>query len=102
MDAGDDNERHIDAPTATVSLPSDREIAITRTFNAPRTIVFDAWTKPGTSLSGEIRVVSRSGSVRSTCARAARFGLFQEILITRSTPSPAGIGRSCGQHGLFS
>ena len=47
MDAGDDNERHIDAPTATVSLPSDREIVITRTFNAPRTIVFDAWTKAG-------------------------------------------------------
>ena len=44
MDAGDDNERHIDVPTATVSLPSDREIVITRTFNAPRTIVFDAWT----------------------------------------------------------
>ncbi len=31
---------------AEVSLPSDREIAITRSFNAPRTVVFDAWTNP--------------------------------------------------------
>ena len=34
------------AGTLTVSTPSDREIALTRTFNAPRELVFDAWTKP--------------------------------------------------------
>lgn len=34
------------ADTATtMTLPSDREILITRVFNAPRTIVFDAVTK---------------------------------------------------------
>ena len=27
-------------------MPSDREIVITRDFNAPRRLVFDAWTKP--------------------------------------------------------
>jgi uncharacterized protein YndB with AHSA1/START domain len=32
--------------TLTVSTPSDREIALTRTFNAPRALVFDALTKP--------------------------------------------------------
>ncbi|HTE43736.1 MAG TPA: SRPBCC domain-containing protein [Gemmatimonadaceae bacterium] len=32
--------------SATVTLPSDREIVITRAFDAPRTLVFDAWTKP--------------------------------------------------------
>ena len=31
--------------TATVTTPSDREIVITRAFDAPRTVVFDAWTK---------------------------------------------------------
>ena len=31
---------------ATVATPSDREIVITRTFDAPRPVVFDAWTKP--------------------------------------------------------
>jgi uncharacterized protein YndB with AHSA1/START domain len=29
-----------------ITLPSDREIAMTRSFNAPRAMVFDAWTKP--------------------------------------------------------
>lgn len=30
----------------TVERKSDRELVITRTFNGPATIVFDAWTKP--------------------------------------------------------
>jgi len=30
----------------TVERSSDRELLITRTFNAPPRIVFDAWTKP--------------------------------------------------------
>ena len=29
-----------------VTLPSDREIVITRAFDAPRDLVFEAWTKP--------------------------------------------------------
>ena len=29
-----------------VTLPSDREIALTRVFNAPRTLVFEALTTP--------------------------------------------------------
>jgi uncharacterized protein YndB with AHSA1/START domain len=29
-----------------VTTPSDREIVFTRVFNAPRSLVFDAWTKP--------------------------------------------------------
>jgi uncharacterized protein YndB with AHSA1/START domain len=29
-----------------VTTPSDREIAMTRAFDAPRRLVFDAWTKP--------------------------------------------------------
>jgi uncharacterized protein YndB with AHSA1/START domain len=32
--------------SATVTTPSDREIVITRSFAAPRRVVFDAWTKP--------------------------------------------------------
>ena len=30
----------------TVTTPSDREIVMTRDFNAPRPLVFDAYTKP--------------------------------------------------------
>lgn len=29
-----------------ITLPSDREIAMTRAFNAPRELVFEAWTTP--------------------------------------------------------
>lgn len=32
--------------TLMITLPSDRELAITRVFNAPRSLVFDAFTKP--------------------------------------------------------
>jgi uncharacterized protein YndB with AHSA1/START domain len=31
--------------TATVTTPSEREIVITRAFDAPRKVVFEAWTK---------------------------------------------------------
>ena len=34
------------AATVHVTTPSDREIAMTRVFNAPRRLVFDAFTKP--------------------------------------------------------
>ena len=32
--------------TLKVSMPSDREIAMTRVFTAPRHLVFDAFSKP--------------------------------------------------------
>ena len=31
--------------TSSVTAPTDREIVITRIFDAPRTLVFEAWTK---------------------------------------------------------
>lgn len=33
-------------PGLQVTLPSDREIVLTRDFDAPRRLVFDAWSKP--------------------------------------------------------
>lgn len=35
-----------DTGTVKVSTPTDREIAITRVFDAPRRLVFEAWTNP--------------------------------------------------------
>ncbi|MBA2370282.1 MAG: SRPBCC family protein [Candidatus Limnocylindria bacterium] len=32
--------------TLQITTPSDREIAMTRVLDAPRSLVFDAWTKP--------------------------------------------------------
>jgi uncharacterized protein YndB with AHSA1/START domain len=34
------------AGTLKITTPTDREILITRVFNAPRTLVFEAWTNP--------------------------------------------------------
>jgi uncharacterized protein YndB with AHSA1/START domain len=31
---------------STVTLPNDLDVVVVRAFNAPRTPVFDAWTKP--------------------------------------------------------
>jgi uncharacterized protein YndB with AHSA1/START domain len=36
----------LSAGTMQLTLPSDREIMVTRVFNAPRRLVFDAFTKP--------------------------------------------------------
>jgi uncharacterized protein YndB with AHSA1/START domain len=33
-------------PAVTTTTPSDREVVVTRVFDAPRTLVFDAWTRP--------------------------------------------------------
>ena len=33
-------------PKSTVTLPNDRDVVVVRAFNAPRSLVFDAWTKP--------------------------------------------------------
>ena len=44
MDASRDNEPAKDR--TTVERKSDRELVITRTFDAPARIVFEAWTKP--------------------------------------------------------
>ena len=49
MEAGNDDKKRVgmDEPRrATVTTRSDREIVITRAFDAPRRIVFEAWTKP--------------------------------------------------------
>lgn len=34
------------SPAFTLTMPSDREIVMTRLFDAPRHLVFEAWTKP--------------------------------------------------------
>src|SRR5687768_8056032 len=52
-----------------VTTPSDREIAMTRVFNAPRKLVFDALTKPelikrwllGRLVDARVRIRAESG-----------------------------------------
>ena len=46
MDARRDSEATSMKNRTTVERKSEREIVVTRTFNAPARIVFEAWTKP--------------------------------------------------------
>jgi len=46
MDARRDSEPAGPKNRTTVERRSDREIVVTRTFNGPARIVFEAWTKP--------------------------------------------------------
>ena len=46
MDAKRESEPGAPNKATTVQRKSDRELVVTRTFDAPPRIVFDAWTKP--------------------------------------------------------
>jgi len=63
--------------TFKVTTPSDLEIAMTRVFNAPRRLVFDALTKP--ELVKQWLLGRRAGPCRSArliCGWAAPIGTF--------------------------
>jgi uncharacterized protein YndB with AHSA1/START domain len=46
MDARKESEHTLMKNGTTVERKSERELVVTRTFNAPARIVFEAWTKP--------------------------------------------------------
>ena len=46
MDAGRQSEPTLMKNPTTVERKSERELVVTRTFNAPARIVFEAWTRP--------------------------------------------------------
>ena len=56
----------------TVERKSEREIVVTRTFNAPMRIVFDAWTKP--ELFKLWWVPKSSGMSLLSCEQDVRIG----------------------------
>lgn len=84
------------AGTLQVSMPTDREIAMTRVFDAPRNLVFDALTKPKLikqwllgppgwtmpicevelKVGGAYRFVWRGSNVREMGVR----GVFREVV----------------------
>ena len=96
MDATRESETTVKSPT-TLERKSERELVITRTFNAPARIVYDAWTKPelfrqwwvpksfGLTLlscdldvrvGGQYRLVFRHGESQSM----AFFGKYLEVI----------------------
>lgn len=57
-------------PPLTITLPSDREIAVTRTFKAPADLIFDCWTIPALIR----RWLGPADWVFTTCEFDARVG----------------------------
>jgi uncharacterized protein YndB with AHSA1/START domain len=64
-----------------VTLPSDREILMTRTFNAPRQLVFDAMTKP----EHVVNWWGMRGTILSVCEMNVRpGGTWRYVLVIPS------------------
>jgi uncharacterized protein YndB with AHSA1/START domain len=95
MDARRESEPVMNNPT-TAERKSDREVVVTRTFNAPARIVFEAWTRPelfrrwwvpksmGMSLLSCEMDVRTGGKYRLVFAygdsQSAFFGTYKEVI----------------------
>lgn len=75
--------------SATVTTPSDREILITRTFDAPAERVFDAWTTPE-------HVRNWWGSKDAPMVECARSPLMARALGVRIRAAPSRMIRFRG------
>ena len=60
--------------TAMVTLPTDEQILITREFDAPKHLVYKAYTTPELVRRWWAESAARSRPVRSTCGSAASGG----------------------------
>ena len=66
MDAKAENDRVSGQHGTTVERKSERELVVTRTFNAPARIVFEAWTKPELLMRWWAPMIGRSSPRRVT------------------------------------
>src|SRR5262245_6723520 len=72
MDAKRDSEPTLMKNRTTVERTSERELVVTRTFNAPARLVFEAWTKP--ELFKQWWVPKSMGMVLRSCEMDVRVG----------------------------
>lgn len=72
MDARSENERTGTKNRTTVERKSDREIVVTRTFDAPARIVYEAWTNA--ELFEQWWVPKSTGMLLLSCAMDVRTG----------------------------
>ena len=70
MDARRESEATPMKNRTTVERKSDRELVVTRTFNGPARLVFEAWSKP------ELFQNAASGGIRERGERVIEAGLF--------------------------
>src|SRR5215470_5529866 len=72
MDARRESEATPMKHRTTVERKSERELVVTRTFNAPARLVFEAWTRP--ELFQQWWVPKSMGMVLRTCEMEVRTG----------------------------
>ena len=71
----------------TVERKSDREVVVTRTFNGPARIVFEAWTKP--ELFKRWWVPKSMGMVLRSCEMDVRVGGGYRLVFGQDASNPA-------------
>jgi len=71
----------------TVERKSDRELVVTRTFNGPARIVFEAWTRP--ELFKQWWVPKSTGMVLLACEMDVRTGGRYRLVFDQGASDPA-------------
>ena len=91
MDARRDSELTSIENRTTVERKSERELVVTRTFNGPARIVFEAWTKPEllkqwwAPKSMGVSLLSCEADVRAGGKYRFEFGYEASSLLWRSS-----------------
>src|SRR5215212_10489165 len=87
MDERTDSEPTPTKNHTTVERKSDRELVVTRTFNGPARIVFEAWTKP--ELFKQWWVPKSMGMVLRSCEMDVRVGGRYRLVFGHDASNPA-------------
>jgi uncharacterized protein YndB with AHSA1/START domain len=86
MDVRKDSERTSMKNRTTVERKSDREVVVTRTFNAPARIVFEAWTRP--ELFKQWWVPKSMGMFLRSCEMDVRVGGGYRLVFGHDVSNP--------------
>jgi uncharacterized protein YndB with AHSA1/START domain len=87
MDAGEETEAAPVKSRTTVERKSDRELVVTRTFDGPARIVFEAWTRP--ELFKQWWVPKSMGVVLRACEMDVRTGGRYRLVFGHDGSDPA-------------
>jgi uncharacterized protein YndB with AHSA1/START domain len=87
MDARKESEARPMKNRTTVERKSERELVVTRTFNAPARIVFEAWTKP--ELFKQWWVPKSMGMFLRSCEMDVRVGGRYRLVFGHDASNPA-------------
>src|SRR5436190_8714250 len=87
MDAGSESKPTPIKNRTTVERKSERELVVTRTFNGPARIVFEAWTKP--ELLKRWWVPKSMGMFLRSCEMDVRVGGRYRLVFGHDASNPA-------------